>query len=119
MAKMETDQKSVFYHGTKTSPSPSIELLGYRNQYLMELEAQPDNLTALKVKAHYEEVTPGGTIVEVGEEEVTEIEHRLIQAISASPQSASQAQGPQKTTGALRDPLTRISPALGRGRKAP
>ncbi len=81
MAKMETDQRSVFITERKTSPSPSIELLGYRNQYLMVLEAQPDNQTALKVKAQYEEVTPGGTIVEVGEEEVTEIEHRLIQAI--------------------------------------
>ena len=81
MAKMETDQKSVFITEQKTSPSPSIELPGYRNQYLMELEAQPDNRTALKVKARYEEVTPGGTIIEVGEEEVTEIERRLIQAI--------------------------------------
>ena len=81
MAKMETDQKSVFITERKTSPSPSIELLGYRNQYLMVLEAQPDNQTTLKVKAQYEEVTPGGTIVEVGEEEVTAIERRLIQAI--------------------------------------
>ena len=47
----------------------------------MELEAQSDDRTTLKVKARYEEVTPGGTIIEVGEEEVTEIEQRLIQAI--------------------------------------
>ena len=103
MAKMETDQKSVFITERKTSPSPSIELLGYRNQYLMELEAQPDNLTALKVKAHYEEVTPGGTIVEVGEEEVTEIEHRLIQAIQqalnqpAKPEDLKKQPAPSET----------------------
>ena len=103
MAKMETDQKSVFITERKTSPSPSIELLGYRNQYLMELEAQPDNLTALKVKAHYEEVTPGGTIVEVGEEEVTEIEHRLIQAIQqalnqpAKPKDLKKQPAPSET----------------------
>ena len=81
MAKMETDQKSVFFTERKTSPSASLEVPGYRNQYLMELEARPDNETALKVKAEYEEMTPGGTIIEVGEEEVTEIERRLIQVI--------------------------------------
>ena len=81
MAKMETDQKSVFITERKTSPSPSIELPGYRNQYLMEFEAQPDNQTALKVKAQYEEMTPGGTIIQIGEEEVAIIERRLIQAI--------------------------------------
>lgn len=81
MAKMETDQKSVLITERKTSASPSIELPGYRNQYLMELETQPGNQTTLKVKAQYEEVTPGGTIIEVGEEEVMGIERRLIQAI--------------------------------------
>lgn len=81
MAKMETDQKSVFITERKTSPSSSIELPGYRNQYLMEFEAQPDNQTALKVKAQYEEMTTGGTIIQVGEEEVALIERRLIQAI--------------------------------------
>ena len=81
MAKMETDQKSVFITERKTSPSASLETSGYRNQYLMELEAQPDNRTSLKVKAEYEEMTPGGTIIEVGEEEVTKIERRLIQVI--------------------------------------
>ncbi len=81
MAKMETDQKSVFITERKTFASPSIELPGYRNQYLMELEAQPDNQTALRVKAQYEEMTPGGTIIEVGADEVAVIERRLIQAV--------------------------------------
>ena len=81
MAKMETDQKSVFITERKTSPSSSLEVPGYRNQYLMELEARPDNETALRVKAEYEEMTPGGTIIEVGEEEVAEIERRLIHVI--------------------------------------
>lgn len=81
MLKMETDKKSVFITERKTSPSPSIELPGYRNQYLMELEAQPDSQTALKVKAEYEEMTPGGTIIKVGADEVALIERRLIQAI--------------------------------------
>ena len=81
MAKMETDQKSVFITERKTSPSSSLEVSGYRNQYLMELEAQPDNRTALKVKAEYEEMTSGGTIIEVDEEEIAEIESRLVQVI--------------------------------------
>ncbi len=81
MAKMETDQKSVFITERKASPSASLEVPGYRNQYLVELETQPDNQTALKVRADYEEMTSGGTIVEVGEEERSEIEARLIQVI--------------------------------------
>lgn len=81
MAKIETDQKSVLITERKTYASPSIELSGYRNQYLMELEAQPDNQTALKVKAQYEEMTPGGTIIEVGKDEIAVIERRLIQAV--------------------------------------
>ena len=81
LAKMETDQKSVFITERKTSPSSSLEVPGYRNQYLMELEAQPDNQTTLKVKAEYEEMTPGGTIIEVDKEEISGIESRLIQVI--------------------------------------
>lgn len=81
MARMKTDQKVVFVTERKTSPSPSIELPGYRNQYLVELEAQPDNQTALKVRAQYEKMAQGGKIIEVGENEVSEIEHRFIQAI--------------------------------------
>ncbi len=97
MAKMETDQKSVFVTERKTSPSPSIELPGYRNQYLMEFEAQPDNQTGLKVKAQYEEMTPGGTIIQVDEEEVAIIERRLIQAIRQildPPEQEAPAKGP-------------------------
>ncbi len=81
MAKMETDQKVVFITERKASLSPSIELPGYRNQYLVELEVQPKNQTALKVKAQYEKMAQGGKIIEVGDKEVTEIERRLIQAI--------------------------------------
>ncbi len=81
MAKMETDQKSVFVTERKDSPSSSIELPGYRNQYLVELEVHPNNQTALKVKAQYEKMGQGGKILEVGDKEVTEIEHRFIQAI--------------------------------------
>ncbi len=81
MAKMETDQKSVFITERKTALSPSIEVPGYRNQYLLELETQPNNETTFKVKAEYEEIAPGGIISEVGEEKVAEIEQRLIQVI--------------------------------------
>ena len=81
MATMETDKKAVFVTERKTSASPSIELPGFRNQYLVELEGQPNNQTALKVKAQYEKVAQGGTILGVGQNEVAEIENRLIQAI--------------------------------------
>ncbi len=81
MAKMETDQKSVFVTEQKVSPSPSFELPGSRNQYLVELEAEPDDQTLLKVRAQYEQISQEDTILEVGEKEIMEIEHRLIQAI--------------------------------------
>jgi len=101
MAKMETDQKSVFITERKTSPSASLEVPGYRNQYLMELEARPDNETSVKVKAEYEEMTLGGTIIEVGEEEVTNIERRLIQVIR---QILSQPQDKPKPEGLNQQP---------------
>ncbi|MXX10848.1 MAG: hypothetical protein F4Z68_05530 [Nitrospira sp. SB0667_bin_9] len=63
----------------------------------MEFEAQPDNQTGLKVKAQYEEMTPGGTIIQVDEEEVAIIERRLIQAIRQildPPEQEAPAKGP-------------------------
>lgn len=81
MATMETDKKAVFVTERKTSASLLIEVAGFRNQYLVELESKSNDHTALKIKAQYEKVAQGGNVLDVGDNEVEEIEHRLIQAI--------------------------------------
>lgn len=81
MATMETDKKAVFVTERKTSASLLIEVAGFRNQYLVELESKANDHTALKIKAQYEKVAQGGNVLDVGDNEVEEIEHRLIQAI--------------------------------------
>ena len=81
MATMETDKKAVFVTERKTSASLLIEVAGFRNQYLVELESKANDHTALKIKAQYEKVAQGGNVLDVGDNEVEEIENRLIQAI--------------------------------------
>ena len=81
MATMETDKKAVFVTERKTSASLLIEVAGFRNQYLVELESKANDQTALKIKAQYEKVAQGGNVLDVGDNEVEEIENRLIQAI--------------------------------------
>ena len=81
MATMETDKKAVFVTERKTSASLLIEVAGFRNQYLVELESKANDHTALKIKAQYEKVAQGGKVLDVGDNEVEEIENRLIQAI--------------------------------------
>lgn len=82
MAKMVTDQKAVLITERKELLSPSIEIPGFRNQYIVLLEFSSKKQTALKAKAQYEKIAQGGKILEVGEKEVAEIELRLIQAIA-------------------------------------
>ncbi len=95
MAKMATDQKAILVTERKTSTSPSLELPGFRNQYVVVLEKTPEKYTTLKVKAHYEKMAKDGRILEVGENEVAEIEMRLIQAIE---QALQQAKAPAPAT---------------------
>ncbi len=87
---MATDQRAVFVTERKTSISTSIELPGFRNQYVVLLEATTANQTTLNVKAYYEKLGVGGKSLEVGPKEITEIEQRLIQAIGQT------LKGPEK-----------------------
>lgn len=79
---VKTDQRAVYITERKISNPTSLEVTGSRNQYLVSLQALPDNLTKLGVKAEFERVAQGGRILSVSREEMSEIEHRLINEIN-------------------------------------
>ncbi|MCH8040725.1 MAG: hypothetical protein IH977_10335 [Nitrospinae bacterium] len=81
MARMVTDQKAVYVTEQKRALPPSLELQGFRNQYLVVLEKMGQDQTKLSVKADFERVAGGGRVLEARLEEITEIELRLIQKI--------------------------------------
>jgi hypothetical protein len=81
-AGINTDQKAVFVTDRKVSTPSSLEVAGFRNQYLISLQALPGNATKLGVKAEFEKVAQGGRILSVSPEETAEIERRLIGDIS-------------------------------------
>jgi len=65
---MKTDQRAVYV----------TELPGFRNQYLVSIQALPSNHARLSVKAEFEKIGQGGRVVVAGNEEIAEIERRLI-----------------------------------------
>ncbi|HEX9153968.1 MAG TPA: hypothetical protein VF819_00310 [Nitrospira sp.] len=76
------DQKAVFVTERKVSNPASLEVAGFRNQYVVSLQAQPTNVTRLSVKADFEKLAQGGRILSVSAEETAEIERRLIGEVS-------------------------------------
>lgn len=79
---VKSDQKAVYVTERKISNPASLEVAGFRNQYVILLQAQPANLTRLSVKAEFEKLAQGGRILSVSAEETAEIERRLIGEIS-------------------------------------
>ena len=79
---VKTDQKAVYVTERKVSNPASLEVAGFRNQYIVSLQALPANLTRLIVKAEFEKLAQGGRILSVSAEETAEIERRLIAEIS-------------------------------------
>ncbi|MBM4127197.1 MAG: hypothetical protein FJ247_07605 [Nitrospira sp.] len=75
---IKTEQKAVYITERKISTPASLEVAGFRNQYLISLQALPANVTKLGVKAEFEKVAQGGRILSVSPEETAEIERRLI-----------------------------------------
>ena len=86
---IKTDQKAVYVTERKVSTQASLEVAGFRNQYLISLEALPTHVTKLGVKAEFEKVAQGGRILNVSAEETAEIERRLIEEISKALESPS------------------------------
>lgn len=78
---IKTDQKAVYVTERKVSNPASLEVAGFRNQYVVSLHALPANLTRLIVKAEFEKLAQGGRILSVSAEETAEIERRLIAEI--------------------------------------
>lgn len=79
---VKTDRKAVFVTERKVSSPTSLEVSGFRNQYLVSLQALPSNATRLRVKAEFEKLGQGGRVLAVSPEESADIERRLIMEIS-------------------------------------
>ncbi len=79
---VKTDQKAVYVTERKISKPASLEVPGFRNQYLLSLQALPSNGTRLSIKAEFEKMAQGGRVLPAGPEETSEIERRLINEIS-------------------------------------
>jgi len=86
---IKTDQKAVYVTERKVSNPASLEVAGFRNQYLISLQALPANVTKLSVKAEFEKVAQGGRILSVSPEETAEIERRLIGEIGKALEAPS------------------------------
>ncbi len=81
-AGFRSDQKAVYVTDRKISSPTSLEVPGFRNQYLVSLQAMPGNATKVAVKAEFEKIAQGGKVLAVSAEEMAEIERRLISEIS-------------------------------------
>lgn len=86
---LKTEQKAVYVTERKMSSPASLEVAGFRNQYLIALQALPANVTKLSVKAEFEKVAQGGRILSVSAEETAEIERRLIGEITKALEAPS------------------------------
>ena len=92
IASMESDQKAVYVTERKTSQPVSLEISGFRNQYLLAVEKGGQDNTSIWVKADFEKLSQNGDILEAGKQEVSEIELRLIQEIQ---RALANSQSPQ------------------------
>lgn len=86
---VKTDQKAIFVTERKISTPASLEMSGFRNQYVVALQALPSNITRLSVKADFEKLVQGGRVLPVNAEETAEIERRLIAEIGKTVSSPS------------------------------
>lgn len=81
LSSMQTDQKAVYITDRKTSLPPSLELSGFRNQYLLSIEKGPSDHTMIWVRAEFEKLSKNGQMFSAPQSEITDIELRLIQEI--------------------------------------
>lgn len=81
LTKMQTDQKAVLVTARKTSPPVSLEVPGFRNQYLVTVEQDGSASTKLWVTAEFEKLASNGVVIQPSQQEIQEIQHRLAQEI--------------------------------------
>ena len=58
LVSMQTDQKAVYVTERKTSTPASLEVFGFRNQYLLILEKQSSEKSKISVNADFEKLSP-------------------------------------------------------------
>jgi cell division septum initiation protein DivIVA len=75
---VKTDQNAVYVTDRKLSSPSSLELAGFRNQYLVSIQTLPSNHARVSVRANFEKIGQGGRVLVAGHEEIAEIERRLI-----------------------------------------
>ena len=81
LATMQTDIKAIYITDRKTSLPPSLELSGFRNQYLAMIEKGPAAHTTIWIRAEFEKLSRNGHIFAAPQTELADIELRLIQEI--------------------------------------
>ena len=81
LSTMQTDQKAIYITDRKTSLPPSLELSGFRNQYLAMIEKGPADHTTIWIRAEFEKLSRNGHIFAAPQAELADIELRLIQEI--------------------------------------
>jgi len=92
LSSMQTDQKVVYITDRKTSLPPSLELSGFRNQYLLSIEKGPSDHAILWVRAEFEKLSKNGQMFSASQSEITDIELRLIQEIHQALSNGAGAQ---------------------------
>lgn len=92
LSSMQTDQKAVYITDRKTSLPPSLELPGFRNQYLLSIEKGPSDHATLWVRAEFEKLSKNGQMFSAPQSEITDIELRLIQEIHQALSNGAVAQ---------------------------
>lgn len=78
------EQKAVYVTERKISAPASLEASGFRNQFLVSIQALPTNVTRLTVRAEFEKLAQGNRILTASPDEAAEIERRLIAEINKS-----------------------------------
>jgi len=68
----------------KISLPPSLELQGFRNQYLLIIEKHSPKTTLIQVKADFEKMAQPGTVQAPSPEEIQNLEIRLIGEITSA-----------------------------------
>jgi len=82
LVSVRMEQKAVYVTERKSSPASSLEVSGFRNQYLVSLHTVAATSTRVHVKADFEKVAQGGRLLAAGPEETADIERRLISEIT-------------------------------------
>ena len=92
MASMQTDQKAVYVTDRKISKPVSLEFTGFSNQYFLAVEKGKQQITSIWVKADFEKLPQNGQILEAEQQEISEIEYRLIQEIRRALENAQSSE---------------------------